>query len=154
LPARQGRVPRSKTVIHKVLGVLVCGLRVLSASVACAGWCIYAFVGTAVQSTAHLCLAPLQPCLHHQPPPRSHLVQSHIVVAVSSFVRTTGGPGSVSGSEVGARTQGACCGLRAQSPNKSFQRTGTHKVLGRGRPSTVRTRALPRPRAERAACRR
>ena len=28
------------------------------------------------------------------------------------------------------------------SPNKSLQRSGTHKVLGRGRPSAKRTRAL------------
>ncbi len=28
------------------------------------------------------------------------------------------------------------------SPNKSLQRSGTHKVLGRGRPSQERTRAL------------
>jgi hypothetical protein len=28
------------------------------------------------------------------------------------------------------------------SPNKSLQRSGTHKVLGRGRPSLERTRAL------------
>jgi len=27
-------------------------------------------------------------------------------------------------------------------PNKSLQRAGTHKVLGRGRPSRERTRAL------------
>jgi hypothetical protein len=30
----------------------------------------------------------------------------------------------------------------AVSPNKSLQRSGTHKVLGRGRPSAERTRAL------------
>jgi hypothetical protein len=42
----------------------------------------------------------------------------------------------------------------AVSPNKSLQRSGTHKVLGRGRPSRERTRALARPRAERAAYRR
>jgi hypothetical protein len=29
-----------------------------------------------------------------------------------------------------------------QSPNKSLQRSGTHKLLGRGRPSAERTRAL------------
>ena len=28
------------------------------------------------------------------------------------------------------------------SPNKSLQRSGTHKVLGRGRPSAKRIRAL------------
>jgi len=28
------------------------------------------------------------------------------------------------------------------APNKSLQRSGTHKVLGRGRPSQERTRAL------------
>jgi hypothetical protein len=28
------------------------------------------------------------------------------------------------------------------SPNKSLQRSGTHKVLGRGRPSAESTRAL------------
>ncbi len=28
------------------------------------------------------------------------------------------------------------------APNKSLQRSGTHKVLGRGRPSVKRTRAL------------
>jgi hypothetical protein len=28
------------------------------------------------------------------------------------------------------------------SPNKSLQRAGTHKVLGRGRPSVVHIRAL------------
>jgi hypothetical protein len=28
------------------------------------------------------------------------------------------------------------------SPNKSLQRSGRHKVLGRGRPSAERTRAL------------
>jgi hypothetical protein len=28
------------------------------------------------------------------------------------------------------------------SPNKSLQRSGTHKLLGRGRPSAERTRAL------------
>ncbi len=32
--------------------------------------------------------------------------------------------------------------LRAVSPNKSLQRSGTHKLLGRGRPSAERTRAL------------
>ena len=31
---------------------------------------------------------------------------------------------------------------RAVSPNKSLQRSGRHKVLGRGRPSAERTRAL------------
>jgi hypothetical protein len=36
------------------------------------------------------------------------------------------------------------------APNKSLQRSGTHKVLGRGRPSRERTRALARPRAEMA----
>jgi hypothetical protein len=40
----------------------------------------------------------------------------------------------------------------ARAPNKSLQRSGTHKVLGRGRPSQERTRALARPRAQRAAC--
>ncbi len=40
------------------------------------------------------------------------------------------------------------------SPNKSLQRSGTHKVLGRGRPSAERTRALRAPRAKRPACRR
>jgi hypothetical protein len=29
-----------------------------------------------------------------------------------------------------------------QPPNSTLQRTGTHKVLGRGRPSQERTRAL------------
>jgi hypothetical protein len=29
-----------------------------------------------------------------------------------------------------------------RAPNKSLQRAGTHKVLGRGRPSAERTRAL------------
>jgi hypothetical protein len=29
-----------------------------------------------------------------------------------------------------------------ESPNKSLQRSGTHKVLGRGRPSAESTRAL------------
>ncbi len=38
------------------------------------------------------------------------------------------------------------------SPNKSLQRSGTHKVLGRGRPTQERTRALARPRAEVSAC--
>jgi hypothetical protein len=32
--------------------------------------------------------------------------------------------------------------LTAQAPNKSLQRAGTHKVLGRGRPSREATRAL------------
>jgi hypothetical protein len=32
--------------------------------------------------------------------------------------------------------------LASLSPNKSLQRAGTHKVLGRGRPSAERTRAL------------
>jgi hypothetical protein len=32
--------------------------------------------------------------------------------------------------------------LCSMSPNKSLQRSGTHKVLGRGRPSAERTRAL------------
>jgi hypothetical protein len=32
-------------------------------------------------------------------------------------------------------------GLVLSSPNKSLQRSGTHKVLGRGRPSRERTRA-------------
>jgi hypothetical protein len=31
---------------------------------------------------------------------------------------------------------------RRRPPNKSLQRSGTHKVLGRGRPSAERTRAL------------
>jgi hypothetical protein len=30
----------------------------------------------------------------------------------------------------------------ARAPNKSLRRSGTHKVLGRGRPSAERTRAL------------
>jgi hypothetical protein len=34
------------------------------------------------------------------------------------------------------------------TPNSALQRTGTHKVLGRGRPSLSLTRALARPRAE------
>jgi hypothetical protein len=34
------------------------------------------------------------------------------------------------------------------APNWALQRTGMHKVLGRGRPSQERTRALARPRAE------
>jgi hypothetical protein len=33
------------------------------------------------------------------------------------------------------------------SSNSALQRTGTHKVLGRGRPSQERTRSLARPRA-------
>jgi hypothetical protein len=46
------------------------------------------------------------------------------------------------------------CNFTFGSPNKSLQRSRTHKVLGRGRPSAESTRALARPRAERAACRR
>jgi hypothetical protein len=42
-------------------------------------------------------------------------------------------------------------GLVQSSPNKSLQRSGTHKVLGRGRPSVVFLRALARPRASAAA---
>jgi hypothetical protein len=42
----------------------------------------------------------------------------------------------------------------SMSPNKSLQRSGTHKVLGRGRPSAESTRAPARPRAGRPACRR
>ncbi len=34
------------------------------------------------------------------------------------------------------------------SVNKALQRSGTHKVLGRGRPNQEHTRALARPRAE------
>jgi hypothetical protein len=34
------------------------------------------------------------------------------------------------------------------SPNSALQRTGTHKVLGRGRPSLLLTAALARPRAD------
>jgi hypothetical protein len=34
------------------------------------------------------------------------------------------------------------CSLTFGSPNKSLQRSGIHKVLGRGRPSAERTRAL------------
>jgi hypothetical protein len=33
-------------------------------------------------------------------------------------------------------------------PNSALQRAGEDKVLGRGRPSQERTRALARPRAE------
>jgi len=40
----------------------------------------------------------------------------------------------------GAKNPFTKCGARA--PNKSLQRSGTHKVLGRGRPSAERTRAL------------
>jgi hypothetical protein len=32
--------------------------------------------------------------------------------------------------------------IHRRSPNKSLQRSGTHKVLGRGRPSAESTRAL------------
>jgi hypothetical protein len=32
--------------------------------------------------------------------------------------------------------------LHLRAPNSALQRTGTHKVLGRGRPSQERTRAL------------
>jgi len=39
----------------------------------------------------------------------------------------------------------------ARAPNKSLQRAGTHKVLGRGRPSVVFQRSLARPRASAAA---
>ena len=46
------------------------------------------------------------------------------------------------------------CTPKPLSPNKSLQRSADHKVLGRGRPSHERTRALARPRAERPACRR
>jgi hypothetical protein len=38
--------------------------------------------------------------------------------------------------------------VEATSPNSALQRTGTHKVLGRGRPSFSLTRPLARPRAE------
>jgi hypothetical protein len=34
------------------------------------------------------------------------------------------------------------CTVTFGSPNKSLQRSGTHKLLGRGRPSVERTRAL------------
>jgi hypothetical protein len=34
------------------------------------------------------------------------------------------------------------CAVTFGSPNKSLQRSGTHKLLGRGRPSAERTRAL------------
>jgi hypothetical protein len=34
------------------------------------------------------------------------------------------------------------CNLTFGSPNKSLQRSVSHKVLGRGRPSVERTRAL------------
>ena len=38
-------------------------------------------------------------------------------------------------------------------PNSALQRAGTHKVLGRGRPSLPRG-LLPPPRADTLACRR
>jgi len=38
--------------------------------------------------------------------------------------------------------------LKVVLPNQALQRTGTHKVLGRGRPSAESARALSRPRAE------
>jgi hypothetical protein len=34
------------------------------------------------------------------------------------------------------------------TPNFALQRTGTHKVLGRGRPTLLLTQALARPRAD------
>jgi hypothetical protein len=41
-----------------------------------------------------------------------------------------------------------------QSPNSSLQRTGGHKVLGRGRDGTEARLVAARPRAEAHACRR
>jgi hypothetical protein len=85
-----GGVPLSNTVIHKVLGVQVCGLRVPSARVACAGWHIYVFLGTAVLSKGHSCIAPLNLWLHHQPP-RSHWFdQVRCRLSAASFGRQVG----------------------------------------------------------------
>jgi hypothetical protein len=42
----------------------------------------------------------------------------------------------------GARPDMSKIGAAYVSPNKSLQRSGTHKVLGRGRPSVESTRVL------------
>jgi hypothetical protein len=48
----------------------------------------------------------------------------------------------------------SCSQLVLMPANSALQRTGKHKVLGRGRPIVTYLRALARPRADALACRR
>jgi len=89
---------------------------------------------------------------------RSSTVESHVVLG---RVQPGACPGpsfgqvvssrKVSGSQCCAGFNGARWWVPAQSPNTPLQRAGTHKVLGRGRPSVVILRSLARPRASAAA---
>ena len=116
-------VPKSKTVIDQVLGH---------------GAAVSMFRPRTLPAPAGSPTSPLEPV--SSPTVLSVHCAAGAVVASSSqrlashpFVRTRGGPGQFSGRSCCAKSQGAGRKVRRPPHNKSLQRAGTHKVLGRGR---------------------
>jgi len=133
-------VSQSKTVIDQLLARSLGGLQVRSASVPCAGWSSsLRWQRVATQRALLHCAAG------------SVAASSAQRCASHPFVRTRGGAGQVSGRSCCAKSQGAGRKVWRPPHNKSLQRAGTHKVLGRGRPSRFFHLSFPRPRADKSA---
>ena len=135
-------VPKSKTVNDKVLSPRAA---------------VSVFLPRTLPAPAGSSISPLEPV--SSPSVLSVHCAAGAVVASSAqrlanhpFVRTRGGPGQVSGRSCCAESQGAGRKVRRPPHNKSLQRAGTHKVLGRGRGLAKLISSFPRPRADKSAC--
>ena len=138
LPALMGRVPQSNTVIHKVLGhrveVSTFCPQVLTAPAACLP-------------------LPWRPSAGHGSP--VHCAAAPVAASSASF---TVGPSFKAEQETQGCREHARCNQTEKvqpalglSPNNTLQRSGSHKVLGRGRGLANLIAVAPRPRADKSA---